>query len=279
MRRHGRLSRPATSSSVPHARYDSRPARVRRGGIAADRRGRWEFLPRETAPSSPDRVRDVVPFGDVRGAGVSRSHAVRAGAGDSCIRSCVRPIRAREYDGPRGEPQRLDADDEPGPSPRASAGGTPPWRGGARGARGGRRGGAPVGYLLLPHRAIPPWSLSLDRRPGIDRDVAFSRRWPAQRRDRPRARGLRGNGRHGRGVRPRQDPITRDASNPSADSLHRAAAVPRVLRGARTAREPGHHADGYSPTSCGGGGALSLTPTSGGTPTTVFASVPFRRSS
>src|SRR2546428_6775929 len=70
MRRHGRLSRPATSSSVPHARHDSRPARVRRGGIAADRRGRWEFLPRETAPSSPDRVRDVVPFGDVRGAGV-----------------------------------------------------------------------------------------------------------------------------------------------------------------------------------------------------------------
>src|SRR2546427_1382776 len=166
MRRHGRLSRPATSSSVPHARYDSRPARVRRGGIAADRRGRWEFLPRETAPSSPDRVRDVVPFGDVRGAGVSRSHAVRAGAGDSCIRSCVRPIRAGEYDGPRGEPQLLDADDEPGPSPRASAG--LPHSGGVRprGLRDGTCGGPHVGYRLHPppgvggneevHHAPPP---------------------------------------------------------------------------------------------------------------------------
>jgi len=154
MRRHGRLSRPATSSSVPHARHDSRPARVRRGGVAADRRGRWEFLPRETAPSSPDRVRDVVPCGDVRGAGVSRSHAVRAGAGDSCIRSCVRPIRAGEYDGPRGEPQRLDADDEPGPSPRASAG--LPHSGGVRprGLRDGTCGGPHVGYRLDPRPVV-----------------------------------------------------------------------------------------------------------------------------
>src|SRR2546422_625182 len=77
----------------------------------------------------------------------------------------------------------------------------------------------------------------------------------------------------------RPDSAPSGASHPSTDPLDRADAVPRVLRGPRPAGEPGHHADGYSPTSCGSGGALSLTPTSCGTPTTVFASVPFRRSS
>src|SRR2546422_2903685 len=131
----------------------------------------------------------------------------------------------------------------------------------------------------LPYGAIPPWSLPFHRRAGIDRDAAFSRRRPAQRRDCGSARGLGGDRHDDRGIRPRQNPLARAASDPSAGPFHRAVAVPRVLCGARTACEPRHYADGYCPTSCGGGGALSLTPTSGGTPTTVFASVPFRRSS
>src|SRR2546430_13693229 len=122
MRRHGRFSGPATSSPVPHARHDSRPARVRRGGVAADGRGRSGFVPRETAPSRPHGMWDVVPCGDVRGPCLSRGHALGAGPRDPCVRSGVRIIGAGECDGPRGESQRLDADDEPGPSPRPPPG-------------------------------------------------------------------------------------------------------------------------------------------------------------
>src|SRR5256885_5534984 len=154
MRRHGRFSGPATSSPVPHARHDSRPARVRRGGVAADGRGRSGFVPRETAPSRPHGMWDVVPCGDVRGPCLSRGHALRAGPRDPCVRSGVRIIGAGECDGPRGESQRLDADDEPGPSPRPPPG--VPHSCGVRspGLRDGAIGGPNLGDWLDPRPLV-----------------------------------------------------------------------------------------------------------------------------
>src|SRR2546429_403915 len=72
------------------------------------------------------------------------------------------------------------------------------------------------------------------------------------------------------------DSAPRHTFRPAADCLRDSDAIHRLLCGPRTAREPGHHADGYSPTSCGSGGAVPLTATAGGIPTQGFVSDPFR---
>src|SRR5207302_4403839 len=86
----------------------------------------------------------------------------------------------------------------------------------------------------------------------------------------------RRDGHDRRGACKRVDPTPRGPPGPASDPLRGPAPAPRLPRGPSTARESGHHEDGYSPASCGGGGVVPVTRTSGGIPTTVVVSMPLR---
>src|SRR5688572_30250818 len=125
--------------------------------------------------------------------------------------------------------------------------------------------------------AVPPRSVPFARCARLDPLHSVPGRPGARIGDRSGAHADRGRAHDGRGEPGALGAASPDAPLPPSHRVRRADAIPRVLRGPRAAREPRYHADEYPSTSCGGGGAVSLSPTSGGTPTTVFVSAPLRR--